>query len=355
MPTPSRTSTAQIVAAGRVILEAEGFEGLTMQRVAAAVGVRAPSLYKRVDGRRELVRLIADRRRGGPVASARGGGNDRRPATGPGRDRDGVPCLRARASRGVCAAVPPPAGGLDARRRPRLARVRRAVQDGRGDLRARGAAARGGPDGRRLGERVRRDGAGGRIPPRRGRRPRLRLRRRADRGGDQRAAASRATMSGMQTTALIADARRGSSARPQSSRIRELRAGYEVDWTGRYRGEASAVVRPGSVEEVAEIVRACRAARVPLVPQGGNTGLVGGGIPRDGAVLLSLRRLTTIEDVDPDSGTVVAGAGATVAAVHRPQPRRDGRMAWTSPPATRRPSAARSRPTPVGSTCSATA
>ena len=59
MPTPSRTSTAQIVAAGRVILEAEGFEGLTMQRVAAAVGVRAPSLYKRVDGRRELVRLIA--------------------------------------------------------------------------------------------------------------------------------------------------------------------------------------------------------------------------------------------------------------------------------------------------------
>ena len=58
MPTPSRTSTAEIVAAGRVILEAEGFEGLTMQRVAAAVGVRAPSLYKRVDGRGELVRLI---------------------------------------------------------------------------------------------------------------------------------------------------------------------------------------------------------------------------------------------------------------------------------------------------------
>ncbi len=59
MPTPSRTSTAQIVAAGRAILETEGFDGLTMQRVAAAVGVRAPSLYKRVNGRRELVRLIA--------------------------------------------------------------------------------------------------------------------------------------------------------------------------------------------------------------------------------------------------------------------------------------------------------
>jgi AcrR family transcriptional regulator len=59
MPTPSRTSTAKIVAAGRDILEAEGFEGLTMQRVATAVGVRAPSLYKRIHGRRELVRLIA--------------------------------------------------------------------------------------------------------------------------------------------------------------------------------------------------------------------------------------------------------------------------------------------------------
>ena len=59
MPTPSRTSTPEIVAAGRQILEAEGFEGLTMQRVAAAVGVRAPSLYKRVDGRSELLRLIA--------------------------------------------------------------------------------------------------------------------------------------------------------------------------------------------------------------------------------------------------------------------------------------------------------
>jgi FAD/FMN-containing dehydrogenase len=96
-----------------------------------------------------------------------------------------------------------------------------------------------------------------------------------------------------------------------------LRAGYEADWTGRYRGEAVAVVRPASPEEIVEIVRACRSARVPIVPQGGNTGLVGGAIPRAGAVVVSTRRLATIEPVDPDGLAMVAAAGATVDAVHR--------------------------------------
>jgi AcrR family transcriptional regulator len=58
MPTPARTSLEAIVAAGRAVLEAEGLEALTMQRVADAVGVRPPSLYKRVRGRDELVRLV---------------------------------------------------------------------------------------------------------------------------------------------------------------------------------------------------------------------------------------------------------------------------------------------------------
>lgn len=58
MPTPARTSVDEIVAVGRTILESEGIEGLTMQRVAAAVGIRAPSLYKRVRDRSDLVRLI---------------------------------------------------------------------------------------------------------------------------------------------------------------------------------------------------------------------------------------------------------------------------------------------------------
>ena len=60
MPTPARTSIDGIVAAGRAILDAEGLDALTMSRVAATVGVRAPSLYKRVRGRGELVRLIAN-------------------------------------------------------------------------------------------------------------------------------------------------------------------------------------------------------------------------------------------------------------------------------------------------------
>jgi FAD/FMN-containing dehydrogenase len=76
------------------------------------------------------------------------------------------------------------------------------------------------------------------------------------------------------------------------------------------------VVRPGAPAEVAAVLAACAEAGVPVVPQGGNTGLVGGGVPAgvDGAVVLSTRRLTALEPVLAD-GTVVAGAGATLAAV----------------------------------------
>jgi FAD/FMN-containing dehydrogenase len=98
----------------------------------------------------------------------------------------------------------------------------------------------------------------------------------------------------------------------------DVRAGYEVDWTGRYQGRSSAVVRPGSVEEVAAAVRACARHDVTIVPQAGNSGLVGGGVPRSlmskehPPILLSLARLTQLGPVDTAALQVTAGAGVTL-------------------------------------------
>jgi FAD/FMN-containing dehydrogenase len=100
-----------------------------------------------------------------------------------------------------------------------------------------------------------------------------------------------------------------------------LRAGHEVDWTGRWRGEALCVVRPGSVDEVARVVRACGAAGAAVVPQGGNTGLVGGSVPRAAEprgrpqVVCSLVRLRDLEAVDVVAAEVTVGAGTTLAAL----------------------------------------
>src|SRR4051794_26491263 len=95
----------------------------------------------------------------------------------------------------------------------------------------------------------------------------------------------------------------------------DVRAGYERDWTGRWGGPAACVVRPGSVEEVREVLRTCREAGAALVPQGGNSGLVGGGVPRGGEVVLSLARLNAVGEVDRATAQVTASAGASLAAV----------------------------------------
>ena len=91
-----------------------------------------------------------------------------------------------------------------------------------------------------------------------------------------------------------------------------------VDWRGRFHGASPVVLRPRSTEAVAAIVRAAAMHRVALVPQGGNTGLVGGGIPTaDGsAVLLSLAGMNRIRAVDPAGLTLTAEAGAILANVH---------------------------------------
>ena len=92
----------------------------------------------------------------------------------------------------------------------------------------------------------------------------------------------------------------------------EAAAGFAVDWTGRFRGRAAAVIRPADTAEVAAVLALCTGAGVPVVPQGGNTGLVGGGVPLHGEVVLSLARLNQIGPVDRGASQVTAGAGVTL-------------------------------------------
>jgi FAD/FMN-containing dehydrogenase len=89
-------------------------------------------------------------------------------------------------------------------------------------------------------------------------------------------------------------------------------AGYGVDWTGRYRSQPAAVVRPRDTEQVAAVLALCTAAGLPVVPQGGNTGLVGGGVPARGELVLSLARLTMLGPPDLDAAQITAGAGVTL-------------------------------------------
>ena len=88
-------------------------------------------------------------------------------------------------------------------------------------------------------------------------------------------------------------------------------APFLTDWRGRFTGKALAVLRPGSVDEVAQLVRACAEHHVPLVPQGGKTGLVLGSIPdaSGSAVVLSLARLRQVRAVDAVNRTITVDAG----------------------------------------------
>jgi FAD/FMN-containing dehydrogenase len=99
----------------------------------------------------------------------------------------------------------------------------------------------------------------------------------------------------------------------------DLRASYETDWTRRWSGQALAVVRPASTEDVIAVLLACAAAGAAVIPQGGNTGLVGGSVPRDVAadpqVVVSTLRLRDLEPVDVLAGEVTVGAGVTLAAL----------------------------------------
>lgn len=94
----------------------------------------------------------------------------------------------------------------------------------------------------------------------------------------------------------------------------EDQASYLREWRDRYVGKALAVVRPASTDEVARILALCDERNVGVVPQGGNTGLVGGQIPStSGAeIVLSLQRLNKTRSVDADGGSMILEAGVTL-------------------------------------------
>ncbi len=92
--------------------------------------------------------------------------------------------------------------------------------------------------------------------------------------------------------------------------------GYTEDWRHLYRGSTPAVIRPANTEELAAVVRLCAAAHAPIVPQGGNTSMVGGATPSDDGseFVLSLSRMTRIRDIDPVDMTLTIEAGVTLKA-----------------------------------------
>jgi D-lactate dehydrogenase (cytochrome) len=87
---------------------------------------------------------------------------------------------------------------------------------------------------------------------------------------------------------------------------------YLVEIRNMFTGRTPVVLRPGSVAEVSDILKLANATKTPIVPQGGNTGLVGGQIPQHDEVVLSLNRLDRIREVDPTSNTITCEAGVTL-------------------------------------------
>ncbi len=87
---------------------------------------------------------------------------------------------------------------------------------------------------------------------------------------------------------------------------------YLVEQRGLFRGSCAMVVRPASTRQVSEVVALCAGAAIPIVPQGGNTGLVGGGVP-EGGIVLGLDRMTRIRDLDHLNQTLCVDAGCVLA------------------------------------------
>ena len=94
------------------------------------------------------------------------------------------------------------------------------------------------------------------------------------------------------------------STLPPSSTPPEELIQYNTDWMGKYRGYSTTILKPKTTQQVSEIVKWCNEKRIGIVPQGGNTGLVGGSVPVKDEIILSLANMTTVRSFDPVSGTI---------------------------------------------------
>ena len=90
-------------------------------------------------------------------------------------------------------------------------------------------------------------------------------------------------------------------------------APHLAEWRGRWRGQTPLLLKPAETVEVARILAICNETGTPIVPQGGNTGLVGGQVPTQGEVLLSLERMNRIRNVNVEDNTLIAEAGVVLA------------------------------------------
>ncbi|QSZ32611.1 hypothetical protein DSL72_002190 [Monilinia vaccinii-corymbosi] len=87
---------------------------------------------------------------------------------------------------------------------------------------------------------------------------------------------------------------------------------FNGDWMRKYRGHASLVLKPGSTEEVSKILKYCNDNMLAVVPQGGNTGLVGGSVPVFDEIVINMSRMNQIRSFDEVSGTLVVDAGVVL-------------------------------------------
>ncbi|MFT4056193.1 MAG: FAD-binding oxidoreductase [Novosphingobium sp.] len=111
----------------------------------------------------------------------------------------------------------------------------------------------------------------------------------------------------------------------------DLVSPWLTDWRGRFTGRACALASPASVEEVSALVNLCAEHSVPIVPQGGNSGMSGGATPDESgtALLLSLRRMNAIREIDTESGRATCEAGVILQTLHEAAEAQDLRFPLT--------------------------